>query len=78
MRKLTARASLHPAPPCTLHHPAPCTLHCGSTGASYDLYPGLLQHIDVLIYNGDARRAAPNLIRTRRLDFVAYSLRSPL
>eukprot|EP00964_Phaeocystis_antarctica_P096911 scaffold63134_cov63-Phaeocystis_antarctica.AAC.3 len=61
MWELTARASLHPAPR---------TLHRGSTGASYDLYPGLLQHIDVLIYNGDARRAIPNSAARR----VACSL----
>lgn len=29
------------------------------TGASYDLYPGLLQHVDVLIYNGDVDACVP-------------------
>ena len=26
------------------------------TGSSFDLYPSLLQHVDVLIYNGDGER----------------------
>ena len=29
------------------------------TGASYDLYPGILRHVDVLIYNGDVDACVP-------------------
>ena len=29
------------------------------TGASYDLYPSLLQHVDVTIYNGDVDACVP-------------------